>query len=145
MSVSTQMPSHYLDMRKSCFILLLLFSLCSCSSPWNRIADLFGVSVALQSHDDYKEERWVPFNGDGYKIVVYSVNDRVMPRISSIIKRNDFIPLNEPVVMKEYCGCQLDYIVSEGYLFCVEERGKSKETVFFDSEKRKIIYVIEIY
>lgn len=118
-------------------LLSLFFS--SCDSASVEMIRLFGLNIPERYIESYREERWIPFLGDGYKVVIFDITPRVSWDISGMLIKNNFIQIDCPISLQDYCGCQLTYTIHHGFIRSLDG---TEMTMIWDSEKKRMIYII---
>ena len=121
----------------------LLYALTSCDSSKEEMSKLFGLNFPEQYIETYREERWTPIIGDGYKVVVYDVTTRATSKIPLILESYRFKPIEDTLKINEFAACQLQYEIHEGAIMTYEKKDDSIALIW-DNKGKKMIYYLSI-
>ncbi len=126
-------------------IIILLLIGTSCNPTISDMENIVGMKLKDKISFQKKEEQWIPFNGDGYKIMIYKIKENELKTIIEKSKENGF-DCYEADSLDNFSNSYIYPFIehSKGYykIICIEDEIK---TVFIDSTHSRLIYYLVIW
>ncbi len=131
---------------KTLIIVAILMFFTSCNNSKITEIETFS-NLDLKGKITFKEkaEKWNDFNGNGYKVMIYSIEDNNLSELLKISKEIGFKKYNTNLNNNEFTNSELKpYIGESTGLYKTKWKDNEIKTVIIDSTHRKLIYYYNI-
>lgn len=125
---------------KKSILFMVLLSAIACNGNTNKlnlIDSLTGIKISNQLTFLQDKEEWNDFNGDGYRICIYKINDEYCSLLLEKLKKRGFMSFSEEhidTIFNGRTGIYKSYQVDDDEIY----------TIYVDSANNELILMYEI-
>ena len=124
------------------FLTFLMFLSCNDSNLTSKIESIFDLEVSKSIKYVSKKEEWNEFNGDGYRIVNYIVEDGYNWEIQLSMKTKGAVYRSRDYFV---CSELENAIISDSVLYLAKEKLGESHILLYDSTQKTFVYLYEIH
>gem|GEM_PF-3742810 len=133
---------RYIMNYKIFFLTFLMFLSCNDSNLTSKIESIFDLEVSKSIKYVSKKEEWNEFNGDGYRIVNYIVEDGYNWEIQLSMKTKGAVYRSRDYFV---CSELENVIISDSVLYLTKEKLGESHILLYDSTQKTFVYLYEIH
>jgi hypothetical protein len=119
-----------------------MFLSCNDSNLTSKIESIFDLEVSKSIKYVSKKEEWNEFNGDGYRIVNYIVEDGYNWEIQLSMKTKGAVYRSRDYFV---CSELENVIISDSVLYLAKEKLGESHILLYDSTQKTFVYLYEIH
>ena len=119
------------------FLTFLMFLSCNDSNLTSKIESIFDLEVSKSIKYVSKKEEWNEFNGDGYRIVNYIVEDGYNWEIQLLMKTKGAVYRSRDYFV---CSELENVIISDSVLYLTKEKLGESHILLYDSTQKTFVY-----
>lgn len=127
--------------RNSFILSILLLIAISCRPEDRIVCTNFGLPTWFSSEKTYSEEESIPFLGDGYRFIQYTIPTQVMAKIeidSCNLFDKGFKRIEAPLHLQDLYPINLNETIQMGYILDIEHENRENIFVIIDIDNKRI-------